>query len=360
MYSFKVCELVSGKVLDELPMRLETDLTRLLQAYGEGTLSLPLYDSRGDLVSDTWQEAILPGRTLILVVDELDRIVWHGLPQTRGRTTSSLVRFPCRTLESYLLDRYVPNLLYRGADQTSEIFRGLMGVAGASIGLQSDCAPSGVLRDREYKDSEHARVYDRVNELAAVIDGFNWTIDVVWGDDAHSYVRKVARTGYPYLGNRDKDPAHYFELGQNVTDFDYLEDTPPTHVLAVGDSDESTDPPTRLLATPVVNTAREGTGWPRKEYRETFSGVKDKLTINRHAKATAARLFNQVGVLELVARNPVGDEDFTRLGDFTLGDTAHAVIEHPALTLDIVLPVVGWTLTPATGIYKPVLAQIGE
>lgn len=361
---FKICELVEGNVLDELPMTIDGNLTRLLQAYGEGTLSLPLFDKLGNIVSDTWEEALLPWRSLILVVDENDRIIWHGIPQKRGRTASPVVRYPCRTIEAYLIERYVPSLSFKDADQTSEIFRSLVGVAGESIGLEYDCPPSGILRDRDYADDENARVYDRVNELSAVTDGFNWTIDVVWGDDAHSYVRKIARTGFPYLGNRDENPAHYFELGQNVTDFGYDDDwtsgASATHVTGIGDSNRDSDPPVRLVSDPVIDTGREAAGWPRREYRETFSGVTEKATIDRHARAVAAQMFGGQNVLELTARNPGDGEDFTRLGDFTLGDTAHAVIDHPALTLDAVLPVVGWSITPATGIYKPVLARIGE
>lgn len=360
MYRFMVCELVSGKVLDELPLVIDAALTRLLQAYGEGTLSLPLFDGRGELVSDTWKEALLPWRSLILIVDEDDRIVWHGIPQRRARTVSSVVRYPCRTIEAYLIERYVPDLVFAGADQTSEIFRALVGVAGASIGLEYDCPPSGVLRDKTYADAENARVYDRVNELAALINGFNWTIDVLWGDDGHTFVRKIARTGYPHLGNRDPNPVHVFELGQNITDFDHDDNWSPgeaaTHVRAVGDAVDDV----LVTSVPVIDTLRESMGWPRLEARETFTGVTEQATINSHARAVAAQMFGGQEVIELTARNPGTGEDFTRLGDLTLGDTARTIIDCPSLTLDAALPVVGWSLTPATGVYKPVLAKIGE
>jgi hypothetical protein len=360
MLRFKVCELVSGKVLDELPFTIEGDLTRALQQYGDGTLSLPLFDSRGDLISDTWEQAVLPWRSLILVVDELDRIVWHGIPQDRPRTMAPQPRYPCRTIEAYLIRRYVPDKVFTQADQTSVIFRWLVGVAGAGIGLEYDCPPSGVLRDREYKDDDNARVYDRVNELAAVQDGFSWTIDVIWGDDAHSFVRKIARTGYPYLGNRDPNPAHFFELGQNITDFElsepWGEGDAATHVRAVGDAG---DDDVRLVSTPVVDTVREAAGWPRLEERRPFSSVTKQQTIDSHARAVATQLFGGQHVLTITARNPGEGEDFTSLGDLTLGDTAKAIIHCPSLDLDEVWPVVGWSLTPETGVYKPVLAQIG-
>lgn len=359
-YRFKVCELVSGKVLDELPLRIEGDLSRGLQQYGDGKLSLPLFDSAGDLVSPTWEQAVLPMRTLILVCDERDNIVWHGVPVDRVRTPAALVQYPCRTIEYLLVRRYVPTKSYAQKDQTSVIFRELVGVAGDSIGMEYDCQPSGVLRDHDYSDDENARVYDRVNELAALQNGFNWTVDIVWGDAGHTFVRKIARTGYPFLGNRSDNPVHVFELGQNIADFEYSEPwgegDAATHVTAVGEGEATS----KVMSAPVIDTVREAAGWPRLEERRSFSNVKVQATIDSHAARVATQLFGGQNILTLTARNPGQGEDFTRLGDLTLGDTARASIHCTALDLEAVWPVVGWSLTPTTGVYKPVLAKIGN
>ncbi|ALE91812.1 hypothetical protein AOC05_04905 [Arthrobacter alpinus] len=364
MYRFIVCELITGKVLDELPMVITSDLTRFLKMYGEGTLALPLFDGRGRLVSDTWEQAILPQRSMILVVDDADRIVWPGVPQSRGRQgagkNASLINFPCRTLEAYPIRRYMPTRNYRGMDQASIFQSMLETMTDGGIGLDYDCPDTGVIRDRPYNDDENARVYDRVNELSAVLDGFDWTIDVAWGDDAHTFVRKIARTGYPYLGNRTASPVHTFETGQNVTDFDFQEPwgegDAATHVRAIGDGEGES----KLMSAPVIDTVREAAGWPRLEERRTFSGVTVQTTIDSHARAVAQYLFAGQKVLTLTARNTVHGEDFTRLGDLTLGDTARININTPQLRLDAVWPVVGWSLTPETGVYKPTLAKIGE
>ena len=362
-YRFKVCELISGDFLNEYPLTLETDITRLLQAYGEGTLQLPLFDILGKPVSTTWRQDILPWRSLILVVDQDDRIVWHGIPCQRPKSSANVVRYPCRTIEAYLVERYVPTMSFQQADQTSEMFRQLVAVAGNSIGMEYDCPPSGRLRDRDYAIDENARVYDRINELAALADGFNWTIDVVWGDDDHTFVRKIARTGYPYLGNRDPDPAHYFEYGPrggNLDDFDHDDDwssgNAATHVVAVGEGEGDS----KVMSEPVIDTVREAAGWPRLEARKSFSNVKTQDTIDSHARAVAAQLFGGQNIIELHARNPGPREDFTRLGDFGLGDTARVIIDSPSTVLDEVWPVVGWSLSTTSGIYKPVLAKIGE
>lgn len=360
MYRFIICELITGKVLDEVPMVITSDLTRFLKMFGEGTLALPLFDGRGKLVSDTWEQAILPQRSLILVVDETDRIVWHGVPQSRGRNTGYQIPYPCRTVEALLIRRYVPTRNYTNMDQ-ARIFQALLETTTAGgIGLDYNCPDSGIKRDRSYGDDENARVYDRVNELAAVSQGFDWTIDVVWGDDAHTYVRKIARTGYPHLGNRTPYPAHTFETGQNITDFDFQEPwgegDAATHVRAIGDGEGSS----KIMSAPVIDTVREAAGWPRLEERRTFSGVTSQSAIDNHAKAVAQYLFAGQRILTLTARNPDDTEDFTRLGDLTLGDTARAVINTPQLTLDAAWPIIGWSLTPETGVYKPTLAEIGE
>ncbi|WP_181034042.1 hypothetical protein [Arthrobacter sp. GMC3] len=362
-YRFIICELVSGRVLDELPMVITSDLTRYLKMYGEGSLALPLFNVRGRLVSDTWEQAILPGRSLVLVVDDRDNIVWSGAPQRRGRQgtgkDASLIKFPFRTVEAYFIRRYVPTLNFQGKDQ-ARIFQALMeSTTEGGIGLDYDCPDTGVLRDRPYNDDENFRVYDRVNQLAAVLDGFDWTIDVVWGDDAHTWVRKIARTGYPHLGNRSQNPAHTFETGQNVIDFDsqesWDEGDAATHVRAIGDGEGES----KVMSDPIIDTVREAAGWPRTEERKSFSGVTVQTTIDAHAQALATYLFGGQDVLELTARNPTGREDFTRLGEITLGNTARAIINTPQLKRDVVWPVVGWSLTTETGIYKPVLAKIG-
>lgn len=360
MYRFLVCELISGKVLDELPLVIASDLTRYLKMYGEGTLSLPLFDGRGQLVSDTWEQAVLPMRSLILVVDDLDRIVWHGVPQSRSRNPNYAVGYPCRTVESALIGRYVPTVEFAKKDQ-ARIFQSLLeSMTVGGLGLDYDCPDTGVLRDRVYASADNARVYDRVNELSAVMKGFDWTIDVQWGDDAHTFVRKIARTGFPYLGGRTEHPAHTFEVGQNITSFDYQEPWGDgeyaTHVTTVGDGEGDV----RVVSSPVIDHAREAAGWPRVEYRKTFSSVTHKPTLDSHARALAGYVFGGQQVLTLTARSPGVGEDFTRLGDLALGDTGRVVIDTPQLQIDEAWPVIGWSLTAATGIYKPTLAKIGE
>lgn len=362
MYRFKVCELVSGKFLGELPFRITSDLTRFLKMYGEGSLALPLFDAAGDLVSDAWDQEVLPLRSLVLVVDDSDNIVWSGVPWSRGRGSSVEVTFPFRTVEALLIRRYTPTKDYQGWDQ-ARIFQDLLeSTAAGGMGLEYDCPNTGVIRDKKYNADENARIYDRINELSNLLNGFDWTIDVIWGDDDHTFVRKVARLGYPHLGNRSANPEHVFETGDsgNIVDFDFQEPwgegDAATHVMAVGDGEGES----KVMSDPIIDYAREAAGWPRLEERRSFSGVTEQSTIDSHARKLAQYLFGGQEVLTLDVRNPGVGEDFTRLRDLTLGDTARSTINTPQLKRDVVWPVVGWALSPEAGKYKPTLAKIGE
>lgn len=359
MYRFLVCEFVSGIVLDELHMEITSELTRGLQMYGEGTLSLPLFNERGEPVSSTWLQNIQPWRTLIVVTDDQYSIVWAGSPYARRRQgNEARTEYPCRSPEAYFISRYTPALYFEGKDQ-AEIFRSLVSSA-TGAGFEIMAPATGVVRNQAYADDENARIYDRMNELAAIEGGFDWTVDVVWADDDHTRVRKIVRLGYPHLGNRDLNPEHVFETGQNITEWSYDESwaagDAATHVRAIGDGEGES----KIISDPIIDTAREAAGWPRIEERRSFSGVTDYLTINSHAKRTAAAVFGGQKVLSVSVRNPGLGEDFTRLSDLTLGDTARIQIDTPQLVLDEVWPVVGWALTPETGEYNVTLAQLGD
>lgn len=353
MYRFKVCELKTGLVLDEAPFRISGELSRSLQSYGSGVLELL---TRDESCPENWEQLILPRRNLLLVVDEQDRIVWHGIPKNRLRRGGGVVTFPCVTIEGYLLCRYVPTRAYTQRDQ-AVIAADILRVAADSVGLPiiTHCPLTGVLRDRTYADDENARVYDRLQELAAVENGFNWTIEVEWTDDTHTRVGYTFRTGYPHLGYRTPTPEHVFDLPGNITDYEYDEQwgegDAATHVRAVGDGDGET----KTMSAPVIDTRREAAGWPRMEARRQFSGVTEKRTIDGHAQAMATQLFGGQDVITLSVRDGAG----TSLGDLTLGDSAKVQIASDDLTLDAVFIVVGWALTPGSAEFKPTLARIG-
>lgn len=352
-YRFKVFGLKSREFLGEVPFTIAGDLTRVLQGHGSGTLELNVLE---DGVPPDWDQMILQWRNLIVVVDESDRIVWHGIPGDRVPASAVTMSYPCVTVEGYFLRRYVPSRAYVGRDQ-ADIARDLASICGdaAGVPLEYDCPKTGVYRDRTYSDDEDGRVYNRLQELAAVEGGFNWTVDVEWANDDHSRVRYVFRTGYPHLGYRTATPEHVFELPGNITGFDgnesWGEGDAATLVRGSGEGDGET----KLVSAPVVDAVREAAEWVRLEERRQFSNVSDPQTLAAHVQGMAAELFGGQSVVTVSVRDGVG----TSLGDLALGDSARVLIDAPTKRVDEVLVVVGWSLIRGSSEFKPTLARLG-
>lgn len=353
---FYSAETQSGLILDELPLRIDGELSRFLQGYGAGKFQLPTLDEACPAV---WEQRTLPLRNMVIVVDdtEQENILWAGYFASRSRSISSVITLPAVTLEAYLLRCYATNLSFEQKDQAL-IFRALAQLAGGSngINLEYDTPLTGVLRDRTYSSDENARVYQRLQELSNVIGGAAWTIDVEWVDASRTKIRKIFRTGYPMLGNQDQSPEHIFELPGSVTsEISYEErwgeGDAATHVMAVGDGEGES----KLYSTPVIDTLREQMGWPRLEERPSFSGVTVRSTIDSHASAEASALFGGQEVLTFESRTDEGPSPLA----VTLGDTARATFNLPHLKIDDVFNIIGYSIDLNAQTWKPTLGKIG-
>ena len=352
-YRFKVFGLKSREFLGEVPFTIAGELTRVLQGHGSGSLELNVLE---DGVPEDWAETILQWRSLIVVVDDADNIVWHGIPWDRLPVSPVTMSYPCVTVEGYFLRRHVPSRAYIQRDQ-ADIAADLASICGDEVGipLEYDCPKTGVLRDATYSNDEDGKVYIRLQELAASENGFNWTVDVEWANDKHSRIRYVFRTGYPHLGYRTNTPEHVFEMPGNITGFDgnesWGEGDAATHVSGSGDGAGET----KLVSAPIIDTVREAADYVRLEERRQFSNVSDLDDLKGRTQAMAAELFGGQNVVTVTVRDGVG----TSLGDLTLGDSARVHIDAPTKRVDDVLVVVGWALHKGSSEFKPTLAKLG-
>lgn len=348
-------EVQTGEVVDQLPLTPSRDLTRVLQGYGTGSFSLPLADPA---CPAEWVQRTLPGRHMIVSCADApgEPIVWAGYITQRTRSLEPVVTLDTATLEHYLLRRYVPNLSFKQVDQAL-ILRRLAELAGGTegISLSYDTPLTGKLRDRNYASDENARAYQRMQELANVIDGATWTIDVEWEQPGRR-VRKTFRTGTPMIGDQSASPEAIFDLpgaitGQISFEERWGEGQAATHVVAVGDGEGDS----KLFSSPVIDTTYEDMGWPRLEEREMYSGVKEVATIESHARADAAALFRGQQLLVFEARLDDGPVPW----ELTLGQTTRVVSEVPHLELDEVFHLTGYALNFSSQTWKPELARLG-
>lgn len=353
---FYAVETQSGLVLDELPLLPNRELTRVLQGYGTGGFSLSTTDHR---CPPEWEQRTLKHRNSVVMVDDSpqENIVWAGMITNRKRSYTPVVELTCATFEYYLLRRYVPDMKFSQVDQAL-ILQTLAQLAGGADGLNMDYDTplTGVLRDRTYANDENARVYQRAQELSNVIGGATWMIDTQWADPDHTRVRKIFRTGTPMLGDQDRSPNTVFDLPGPITQsIDYEErggeNEEATHVLAIGDGEGES----KLYSSPVIDTQREGMGWPRLEERQSFSGVTETATINSHARSEADSLFGGQQVLTFDSRMSEGPD----VWEMSLGQTVRAIIDLPHLPIDDVFHLIGYSADYRTRIWKPTLAKIG-
>lgn len=363
---FIVCDLITGNVMDEVPLTIGQDLTQMLRGYGEGVLNAPYLDGDGRLYrSKYWKKMIVPWRSLVLVVDDSERIIWHGIPIRANGGDEFQTAFPARTCEAYLLRRYKGTSHHLGVDK-AVIFASMIAEANVSgIGMEIDAPLTGDLVERNYADSENARIYDRINDLANSGSGFDWTVDVEWADADHTRVRKIARMR-PVMGNRTANPEHHFTLGGNITsvtwDNSWDDSDAATHVRAIGDGEGES----RVMSSPGIDTVREAAGWPRLEDRRSFSGVKDRSTIEAHMARMKQALFGGQQLVTFTARNPRLGERITGAGDIVLGDTAKveirmgqdALLNEYAVEIESVWPIIGMALSPDMTTWKPTLADV--
>lgn len=358
---FIVCELQTGVVIDEYPLEVTQRLERKLGTYKAGEFGLPVLHKQ---CPDNWAETLVPWRVLILVCDGPDdRIMWAGIPNSRSRSTDPVVKLPAVTVEKYFDRRYMPTKTYTQQDQTSVIARDMADWCAdtrTGIGLELDTPASGVKRDRQYHDDEDARILTRLQQLAAVRDGFEWTIDVVWADEEHSRVEKIFRTGYPNLGYVTPYPEFAFDvdLGSSgpTIGFDHEETwgegSAATHVKVAGDG-EGEDKP---YSAPIIDTFRESLGWPRLEERKSQQGVIELATLNAYAQGMADSMFGGQSVIEIEARTG----QWPTPADITLGDTALINIDTDQLTTSEVWRIIGYAIDVGAETWKPLIARVGE
>ena len=91
MISF-VCDLKTGDLIDEYPFEINQALERRLGDYRAGTLALNVLDTR---VPAGWRETVLPWRTIIVVCDDDEQIVWAGVPTSIETDGAPTVLYQC-------------------------------------------------------------------------------------------------------------------------------------------------------------------------------------------------------------------------------------------------------------------------
>jgi hypothetical protein len=296
----------------------------------EGKVSLP---ARQDAESEAkWiaacsviNDALDPARRMLVVerdgVVVGDGIVWAVVyddtdqSYTLGAVNSFWSIFRRRVMSA--------RKTFNDVDQLTiarEIIDDAQAVLGGDLGIVHNTTLSGVLRDRTYESWELKNVAEAIEQLAGVINGFDFAIDCAW-DPATDALIPTLTLSYPRRGRSFQNTGHVFEVGTNVIDFTWPSDGTgmATKVWGAGAGEGAQ----MLISSDVAGTQLQpvddgGAGYPLLEEVLNNKDVSRQSTLNSQVSALLASRLNPVA---LPTFNVYGDMDPV-LGSYITGDAA--------------------------------------
>lgn len=320
-YTFLATDLLTGTVVDELPL-IVTQMTLSLCEAGALSAVVPIADP--SVASRPWQAATQPRRTAIYV-DRGGVLIWGGIIWSRRTVDNgNAIQIDAQTFESYFARRVIKKTLMFSATDQFEIVRQIIGYAqsagSGNIGVQVDNTNSGVLRDRTYYWYERKPVLEAVQQLAQVDNGFEFTIDVSY-DTSGSPVKRL-RLGYPRLGAPVSATGYVFELPGNIVTYDWPEDgsSSANSVTAVGAGEGD-----QMLVAEAMSLAEIDAGYPLLEATTQYKDVSVFSTLTQHAVADMRQKARDIITPALTVRADVEPQ----LGSYRLGDAVRIVISSP-------------------------------
>lgn len=353
-YSYLVADLLTNQITAELPL---TDVTfgRVLRGAGPMSATLALGDARIRALDPIANTA--PGRTA-LYIDRDGVLQWGGIIWTRRYDSASeKLEVAGSEFWSYFAHRLKRSTTaFVSVDQASMVaalIEEAQSAIGGDIGVTIDAALTTVLRDRTYYGYELKPYAEAVEQLAAVIDGFDFAIDVDWGDAGPV---KTLRVDYPRRGVQAFETSLLFDLPGNILSYAWPEDATrmADDVLAIG-AGEGDD---MLLAT-AQHAAAFDAGYPLLEAARSYKDVRISETLEEHAQADVEAAGLPITIPGLTIR---GDGD-PSVGAFDIGDDCRIAISdarHPD-GIDVFARILGFAVQPATdSSIETVTLNLGE
>jgi hypothetical protein len=314
-YTYLAADTMTGTLLAELPLSGVTyDLRVNDSAQMHATLPLDSLRAAIDLTE--------PDRLAIYVMRgdtcQFGGILW-GWQYAQGTRTLTI---DCGDFLSYLDRLFITSDLTYAAVEQLAIARSLvsygMGKGGSNLSPAfTGATTSGITRDRNYVGLDEVSVGQRLRELSAVDQGFDFRISARMEGN---YPRRTVQFGYPTLGRAWPASRVVFEVDADSTDFTFTKDggSSASVVYAVGGIPTGgTVPPTYTADDPTIRTA----GYPRLEYAVTYSDITELTTLTAHAKGELAlrRLPIQTATLTLRS-GPGTTVTGPDLGEYLPGD----------------------------------------
>ena len=351
-----------------------TDLSGLAVLCSENGVPVPGFDA-----------LTLPGRTMMVALNEDERPMWAGIVLRRRDTGSEWVELDLVSLEGYFDRRYVTGTLvtfpapdansvatagygYIFSDERqSAIVAGLVTGDVIPTGIQfSIDATSNVRRDRTYKSDEDKTVLSVLQELMEVEDGPDFTVDLDWTDSTRTVLNPILRVR-DRLGTASSIPPAAFECINGGYSFieDFSSENGANDVLATS-SGEGESRPESMHA--VADDLIAG-GWLKFQERfQPSSSITKITTLNAHARSRLARMSDGAKILTVegsLSDSPLPNRDFFLGDDVRVSITSPRFPERIGPDLDRVagytatVRCVGWSIDYDAETVTPMLLEVG-
>lgn len=322
-YRYIAVDLLTHTVLAELPLT-GVKWGRRLNGAGPLTAKLPLpVGTANATLAAIYVDATQTKRRAIYV-DRGGVLQWGGPLWARKYDTAT------RTVE--LVGQEWPSILDRReirdtktyssvTDDQLAIVRDLINYTqakpGGNIGILLGTEISGIKRDRVYDFYTAQKIGDAIRQLAACIDGFDFSIDVAYNGSGG--IDRTLHLWYPRQGRLAGNTGHVWALGRNIVSFtvDEKADKSANSMFGIGNGQGDL-----MLRSTATRADLLGVD-PLLEDSISLKDVKEQATLDGRTLGAVNSRADVIALPQLVVR---GDLD-PQIGAFICGDEGRIMIE---------------------------------
>lgn len=317
-------DLRSGRRGPPVQIQNQGVLRRVIGEAAETSLSVLCHDEKAPVPG--WDEGTLPGRTMLVALDQDEKILWGGMVLRRNADTGSWVQVAVHTLEHYLQRRYVGDLVYTATD-IATVAAGVIAQQNVDgLTFTVDAPVTGhVLEEALYADTDDKTIASVLETLSGETGGLEYTVELAWADTTHTVLTRTVVVRQRIGTSRALTTM--WEFPGPVTDFAYVEGYGEGEGATVVLASSSGEGSVRPMSQKLVATALIANGWARFERRfSPGASITDDAVLDRHAATELAKVQDGLTQLSLVAHL----DSAPRLNmDWWLGDDITAVITAP-------------------------------
>lgn len=331
-YTYRFANLLSDSDVAEMEL-LDVRFDRRIIQSGAFSASIPIVNS--DIANQA--KKIVPARTIVHVYRDSEiwgtYIIWSVRLRSSSHAPTTM-EIQGATLESWFDKRIVDqDLVYTGTDQF-DIVRDLIDNAqvgwtpyedAANLGITVTSNMSGVLRDRSYFLTDAASVGQRLQELAAVDNGFEYMINTF--DDYALGIRKRELVLASSLGSSNLEVVYTYPGSISSYEISYDATSAATAWWTRGDTiDDDVSGTSFPLMTeaPVLSDEWLQSAFPHLDRVVDYSSVTLLSTLEDYA---AWWRDNHSGVVAVPVIEINTSDNPTLIPPTALGTTAKFTIE---------------------------------